>query len=630
MRRRRPPAPLRHAPLGHRYVMLAVALTAGLAVLGAAVLGAMTAAPAAAASPSYSSLGYPWATAPSLYNQPAQYDAGYPLAQCQDEHGVMDPAYPDLSIACTNGAVYEPAKSAPAAAVNGYALLDPWNYFLRNCTSFVAWQLYEHGVAVKYFFDLGNGGDWYTNAQRRAPADRPTFGTTPSVGAAAVAPGLGHVAYVLAVNPNGTITVAEYNANQGTEYGGDGDERTGTPGALGFSEYVYFAPLMTNGWPSQLVTGRVPVTVPGAWAAVPPRARAQGNDILDGVSCVSASFCVAVGQSWYRPTHEYRALTESYNNGTWAVVPAPRGFESELNGVSCTGTDKCIAVGNTRRSDTAPDRPLIESFNGSTWSDVAAPSVKRVSGYLLGVSCAAPRFCVAVGYARSAADAEYTLIETYNGSSWSLTPSPSPFGSRPVAALRGVSCPSSTFCMAVGNWQDKAGQQQVLVEKMSGPGAHPLWTVSPEPVPPSRYEGVTSGNMQLGVSCPTEEFCMSTLAYVGSRTIVEQFNGDKWAIKPAPDQTVGHSQQPQTLSGVDCANPGLCALVGYYFVPGSGADRAVADSHIGSGWAPSAVEYKQGTSVLQAVSCAPSGFCLGVGWANAGGVLVPIAVRTLL
>lgn len=56
---------------------------------------------------------------------------------------------------------------------------------------------------------LGNGGQWVANAAARGLST----GSTPRVGAIAESPG--HVAYVEAVHPNGTMTITEMNGPAG-------------------------------------------------------------------------------------------------------------------------------------------------------------------------------------------------------------------------------------------------------------------------------------------------------------------------------------------------------------------------------------------------------------------------------
>ena len=66
------------------------------------------------------------------------------------------------------------------------------------------------------------------------------------------------------------------------------------------------------------------------------------------------------------------------------------------------------------------------------------------------MSCSSPAACTAVGF-QSTANTEQTLIESWNGSAWSIVPSPNTSPSE-VNLLLGVSCSSSSACTAVGGY----------------------------------------------------------------------------------------------------------------------------------------------------------------------------------
>ncbi len=212
----------------------------------------------------YQSLSYPWVGAQTLYNHTDDYDAGYPTAQCEAVGGKVSAAYPDLVIPCSDPVSLDPEAEQEIA---DYAFMDPWGYFLRNCTSFVAWQLYEHGVPKTTLMSLGNGGQWAKSAAARGLT---VSSTQPEAGAVAVSESHDHVAYVLAANASG-ITFAEYNQDQGHANAGLGNEQTvtvQTMSVLGFDKYIYFAPLMTKGSPGQLVTASAPTSPPGTLSIV--------------------------------------------------------------------------------------------------------------------------------------------------------------------------------------------------------------------------------------------------------------------------------------------------------------------------------------------------------------------------
>src|SRR5690242_18204475 len=94
---------------------------------------------------------------------------------------------------------------------------------------------------------------------------------------------------------------------------------------------------------------------------------------------------------------------------------------------------------------------LAAAAGGATsWSIVASPNPTGSSGsYLNGVSCKSGAGCFAVGYSTTASNPGTTLIERWNGTSWSILASPNPAGAT-GSYLNGVSCTSATSCLAVG------------------------------------------------------------------------------------------------------------------------------------------------------------------------------------
>jgi surface antigen len=112
-------------------------------------------------------------------------------------------------------------------------VISPYGYYYRNCTDYVAWRLAGLGVAPAQYKGLGNAKEW-----AQPPAGNGlTVDSVPAVGAAAVRTGgtYGHVAFVEAVQADGTITVAQYNKHGDGTFSID----SGMPAALGFTVFVH-------------------------------------------------------------------------------------------------------------------------------------------------------------------------------------------------------------------------------------------------------------------------------------------------------------------------------------------------------------------------------------------------------
>jgi hypothetical protein len=97
---------------------------------------------------------------------------------------------------------------------------------------------------------------------------------------------------------------------------------------------------------------------PPSWSVVPsPNGRGSLLNELEGVSCVSAAACTAVG--FYQDSrHVLRTLAESWNGTSWSVVPSPNvgpSSDNYLGGVSCVSAAACTAAGGSREAT------LIES-----------------------------------------------------------------------------------------------------------------------------------------------------------------------------------------------------------------------------------------------------------------------------
>jgi hypothetical protein len=66
------------------------------------------------------------------------------------------------------------------------------------------------------------------------------------------------------------------------------------------------------------------------------------------------------------------------------------------------------------------------------------------------VSCTSATACTAVGHYQNGAGTRVTLAERWDGTSWTIQPTPSLSPNYFYTTLSGVSCTSATACTAVG------------------------------------------------------------------------------------------------------------------------------------------------------------------------------------
>jgi len=224
---------------------------------------------------------------------------------------------------------------------------------------------------------------------------------------------------------------------------------------------------------------------------------------LADLSCASSSFCVAVGNSG--GSRSYRLLW-TWSGASWAVseAPTPAGGQPSgfLYGVSCASATFCVAVG-----DDGP-QSLILSWSGDSWSAVnaslPADTASPPASFLNGVSCPSTMFCTAVGMYEDSSGRTQGLVLTLSGGSWSpdRTPLPADSNSQTQGTAYGVSCPSASFCAAAGNYVNTTWEFEGLLLTRSGG----TWSATAAPQDPRGEPSVLLSR----VSCPTASFCVAS------------------------------------------------------------------------------------------------------------------------
>ena len=141
--------------------------------------------------------------------------------------------------------------------------------------------------------------------------------------------------------------------------------------------------------------------------------------------------------------------------GVWygVVTPSPSGVDSaQLASVSCVGASFCTAVGSTELSGTPEFENLIETWNGTSWTllPLTPSTPPTYASFLGGVSCFSATSCTAVGgmWTNSTPNIS-TVVLNWDGQSWTVANSSNAPGAFQTS-LNGVDCLSNWSCVAVG------------------------------------------------------------------------------------------------------------------------------------------------------------------------------------
>jgi hypothetical protein len=275
------------------------------------------------------------------------------------------------------------------------------------------------------------------------------------------------------------------------------------------------------------------VTLAEAWngttwsVQTTPNPSGATSSFLEAVSCTSTSACTAVG--YYFSSGTYETLAEAWNGTTWSLqtTATPSGaIDSVLNGVSCTSASACIATGYYENS-TGTTNTLAEVWNGTTWTvQTTANPTGSTDSELYGVSCTSASACTSTGDYVTSGGATVTLAEVWNGTTWTIQTTANPTGA--VAAfLDGVSCTSASACTAVGWYETSPGAYETLAERWNGTS----WAIQTTPNPSG-----ASASYLFAVSCGSATAC-AAVGYSldpSYTALAEGWNGTTWSLQTTP------------------------------------------------------------------------------------------------
>jgi hypothetical protein len=301
---------------------------------------------------------------------------------------------------------------------------------------------------------------------------------------------------------------------------------------------------------------------------------------------------------------------------TTVIAPLPSDAEGSGQNVyvdssTCPALNGCISVGNYLDANSRW-WGVIWSQSGTSWTQTEAPEPSNaghsattqnaefgtetcgIEAYSCNaISCPSASFCIAVGQYEDTAGYLYPLIDSWNGSTWSAVTPPALLSTAATeasthefSALQSVDCTSSTFCVAVGSYVDTAAHTEPLIETLNGT----TWSALAAPVPSTADTTSHPHGALYNVNCASASFCVATGVFNDMADynpgLLEQWNGTSWTALPAPAPsnvgTDGAFLYVNPYSAA-CASATACQVVGSYDDT-SGHQRALIDSWNGTAW----------------------------------------------
>ena len=219
-----------------------------------------------------------------------------------------------------------------------------------------------------------------------------------------------------------------------------------------------------------------------------------------------------------------QAAPVSLTGSGWSVQPSYSfgSLDNILAGVSAASATDAWAVGAYYPSSSNVLATLAQHFDGTRWTAYPLPNVGVQENCLLAVSMPSPGTAWAVGYFVNGKFQQQTLIEHFNGSVWSVVPSPSPGALQNI--LYGVAAISSSDVWAVGGQEDSMGVWHTLTEHWDGFA----WSVI------KAMDAGSSGNQFYAVTALASNDVYAVGQQSGaefpSTALIEHWNGKVWSV----------------------------------------------------------------------------------------------------
>jgi hypothetical protein len=221
----------------------------------------------------------------------------------------------------------------------------------------------------------------------------------------------------------------------------------------------------------------------------------------------------------------------------WNAVGSPNvgPTYNELTGVTVVSSGDVWAVGYYLSPGNA-EQTLIERWNGTGWSIVPSPNVGFFSNRLTAVAAFAANDVWAVGYYSTAANQRQTLALHWDGALWSVAATPNVTAANNY--LNGVTVAGGDV-WAVGYSVIDVNPAQTLILRRTGG----VWSIVASPNPGSL------GNNLSGRAAPAAGYVWavgSADSGAGPQTLIVHWNGTAWGAVASPNV----SADPNILYGV--------------------------------------------------------------------------------
>jgi len=325
-----------------------------------------------------------------------------------------------------------------------------------------------------------------------------------------------------------------------------------------------------------------------------------GANSFYGVTALSRTDVWAVG-SHYDGIDD-RPFAEHFDGRQWviATVPAPGPGGAYLRGVAgSSGSDVWAAGYQTTSSGV--QKTLFEHFDGTAWAIVSSPNPQGFASYVASLVALAPNDIWAAGYYLGNTGVYRTLAEHWDGVAWTIVATPNAGDGDSV--LNGIAGGQPNDVWAVGYGSTTVGgASTTLALHFDGTS----WSVVPSPNP----GGLTS-SLNAVAALADGTIWAAGFYYDGTRgrTLLLHGEGSSFTVLPGDD----YPAEGNVLNGIAASGLGDIWAVGYHYPNGTADYQGLIEHYDGEQWQTVSSAQGGSYTYLAGIAAQPAGAAWSVG-----------------
>lgn len=291
---------------------------------------------------------------------------------------------------------------------------------------------------------------------------------------------------------------------------------------------------------------------------------------LTGLAMVSGRDIWATGYYHNDSSNATEVLTEHWNGMQWSVIPAvnPGPSFNYLASVTAISTSNVWAVGDYMTAGGVV-KTLVERWDGTSWKIVKSPNPSPSGNFLTNVTTVSDSNIWAVGNKVDSSGLRKTLIEHWNGSKWSVVPSPNIKSLN--NALKSVAAASDNDIWAVGDAFDDQGSYQTLIEHWNGS----TWSI----VSGAKLDSTFSHLYGVTAISSTNVWVVGFYASGIWKSLAEHWDGTSWKLVSSPNP----GSDSNVFNSVTAISANSIWAVGYS-LNSSDSTRTLIEHWNGTSW----------------------------------------------